>query len=149
MLAGRHVPSIGFSNLVRIPTFVFVLFCLLWQGKAQASALGAQPNALLTIWNLQDLQSKGPVRYGDVLFLQMGRHEVSITAQTGPSFRWFPAPRAFDSCRPTSTILLLYAAVEKYACCSGVPSFLYTYTAIRGSSTGDMYSTNLNLVVFL
>ena len=46
------------------------------QGQAQASALGAQPNALLTVWNLNDLQSKGPVMYGDVLFLQMGRHEV-------------------------------------------------------------------------
>lgn len=48
------------------------------QGKAQASALGAQPNALLTVWNLQDLQSKGPMKYGDVLFLQMGRHEVGL-----------------------------------------------------------------------
>ena len=59
--------------IIRIP-----LFCV-YQGQAQASALGAQPNALLTVWNLNDLQSKGPVRYGDVLFLQMGRHEVRKT----------------------------------------------------------------------
>ncbi len=66
---------------MRVCVYVFecVFFCVIFsrrQGKAQASALGAQPNALLTVWNLQDLQSKGPVRYGDVLFLQMGRHEV-------------------------------------------------------------------------
>lgn len=80
------------SGVPRVPYQISVLFPLsrksptnravcmtlfVLQGKAQASALGAQPNALLTVWNLQDLQSKGPVKYGDVLFLQMGRHEVS------------------------------------------------------------------------
>lgn len=63
-MVGRHQP-VSYDGFVP-------------QGKAQASALGAQPNALLTVWDLQDLQSKGPVKYGDVLFLQMGRHEVSV-----------------------------------------------------------------------
>lgn len=70
-----------FLKYVGVPNAKVRILCYLCayisiQGRAQASALGAQPNALLTIWNLQDLQSKGPVRYGDMLFLQIGRHEV-------------------------------------------------------------------------
>eukprot|EP00903_Cladosiphon_okamuranus_P009623 g9159.t1 len=66
-------------------------------GKAQASALGAQPNALLTVWNLQDLQSNGPVKYGDVLFLQMGRHEVM-----GSSLIMHKEPRARGGLRSSN-----------------------------------------------
>ncbi|CBN77383.1 hypothetical protein Esi_0053_0077 [Ectocarpus siliculosus] len=68
--------TITYGSTITLQAFHGGILCFNNKGKAQASALGAQPNALLTVWNLQDLQSKGPVRYGDVLLLQMGRHEV-------------------------------------------------------------------------
>ncbi|CAM9874733.1 unnamed protein product, partial [Scytosiphon promiscuus] len=72
----RQGSTITYGSTITLQAFHGGILCFNGKGKAQASALGAQPNALLTVWNLQDLQSKGPVRYGDVLFLQMGRHEV-------------------------------------------------------------------------
>eukprot|EP00752_Nemacystus_decipiens_P007019 g6297.t1 len=68
--------TITYGSTITLQAFHGGILCFNSKGKAQASALGAQPNALLTVWNLQDLQSNGPVRYGDVLLLQMGRHEV-------------------------------------------------------------------------
>lgn len=106
--------------------FVFVLSCLVVQGKAQASALGAQPNALLTVWNLQDLQSKGPVRYGDALFLQMGRHEVSITAKTSPLLHHFvdPPPHTHTLSTPSDSQPKYCTQASKDAFCSDLPRLI-------------------------
>lgn len=31
---------------------------------------------MLTIWNLQDLENKGAIKYGDMVLLQIGRNEA-------------------------------------------------------------------------
>ncbi|CAM9688335.1 unnamed protein product, partial [Choristocarpus tenellus] len=68
--------TITYGSAVILQAMHGGVLCFGPKGKAQASALGEQPNALFTLWNLADLASKGPVRYGDALLLQMGRHEV-------------------------------------------------------------------------
>ena len=42
----------------------------------EASAAGHDPHARFTIWNLDNLNDTGTLRYGDAVWFQCGRHEI-------------------------------------------------------------------------
>ena len=68
--------AIYYGSTVAIEAHHGSFLCLDSGRSCKASAKGYEPHARFTIWNLDNLNSTGTLRYGDAVWLQCGRHEI-------------------------------------------------------------------------